>query len=366
MRVWTSWSLVGCGLALVWSACGGGGGEECTPHDRTVCAEEEVYWVDSCGERGEVAERCQCGCNADYTGCAECACQPDCSGRECGADGCGGECPPGCDAGESCEAGQCQPGCQPDCSGRECGADGCGGECPPGCDAGESCEAGQCQPGCQPDCSGRECGADGCGGECPPGCDAGESCDQQGQCQPGGSDGLLSIDCDVPYVLDASRITDMNYMTMHFEHLVQQYCISGTVGGIDVTGFPEKMYYGQHDQASTLSLVQTSMSDGLSPQYSVKLDFVPDSDVVADAVWTVGVGIEDQEAIVGLIRYEGQNSMCLYALGQSGQLTFSQAVDCDQIEGGSFSLQGNAMLINPWDVADFCSQTPANLPCCNR
>ncbi len=170
----------------------------------------------------------------------------------------------------------------------------------------------------------------------------------------------------MPYVLDASRITDMNYMTMHFEHLVQQYCISGTVGGIDVTGFPEKMYYGQHDQASTLSLVQTSMSDGLSPQYSVKLDFVPDSDVVADAVWTVGVGIEDQEAIVGLIRYEGQNSMCLYALGQSGQLTFSQAVDCDQIEGGSFSLQGNAMLINPWDVADFCSQTPANLPCCNR
>ena len=73
------------------------------------------------------------------------ACTPDCAGKECGDDGCGGTCPPGCAAGEFCNpSGQCVPSCTPDCAGKECGDDGCGGTCLPGCGAGEICQAGIC------------------------------------------------------------------------------------------------------------------------------------------------------------------------------------------------------------------------------
>jgi len=41
------------------------------------------------------------------------ACQPSCDGRECGDDGCGGNCEPGCTGGDSCtEAGLCEPPCE--------------------------------------------------------------------------------------------------------------------------------------------------------------------------------------------------------------------------------------------------------------
>jgi hypothetical protein len=53
--------------------------------------------------------------------------------------------------------------CVPDCSGKECGDDGCGGSCGT-CDPNEICNAGVCE--CVPDCSGKECGDDGCGGSC--------------------------------------------------------------------------------------------------------------------------------------------------------------------------------------------------------
>ena len=36
------------------------------------------------------------------------ACVPSCLGRECGPDGCGGICPPGCDEHEACDAGSCE------------------------------------------------------------------------------------------------------------------------------------------------------------------------------------------------------------------------------------------------------------------
>jgi len=35
------------------------------------------------------------------------ACTPSCAGKQCGSDGCGGTCAPGCAAGETCSAGQC-------------------------------------------------------------------------------------------------------------------------------------------------------------------------------------------------------------------------------------------------------------------
>ena len=131
------------------------------------------------------------------------ACVPDCAGRSCGDDGCGGACGY-CLTYENplCIKGKCEP-CVPSCTGRTCGGDGCGGDCGV-CPAGKLCAAGQCaQPpaeascllscggvarsgcsceagcatnnsccidiavcGCQPDCAQRECGDDGCGGLC--------------------------------------------------------------------------------------------------------------------------------------------------------------------------------------------------------
>ena len=72
--------------------------------------------------------------------------------------------------------------CQLDCQGRQCGPDGCGGTCPPGCAAGEACnpQTGQCE--CAPECADRECGPDGCGGRCEPGCASPDLCDPDGQC----------------------------------------------------------------------------------------------------------------------------------------------------------------------------------------
>ncbi|HOU52897.1 MAG TPA: C25 family cysteine peptidase [Myxococcota bacterium] len=142
-------------------------------------------------------------------------CTPDCTGRTCGDDGCGGTCGPGCEAGQSCREGRCSggagcawwylpgsgarcedcvcqgapycctdrwddacswrcealcggcgTGCVPECEGRECGDNGCGGTCG-GCPPGQTCSPeGRCLPGCLRDCGERECGDDGCGGAC--------------------------------------------------------------------------------------------------------------------------------------------------------------------------------------------------------
>jgi hypothetical protein len=70
-------------------------------------------------------------------------------------------------------------GCEPECTGRECGTDGCGGTCGT-CSTG-TCLAGSC---CFPDCTGRICGSDGCGGSCGECGDRGEDCNVNGQCEP--------------------------------------------------------------------------------------------------------------------------------------------------------------------------------------
>jgi hypothetical protein len=72
-------------------------------------------------------------------------CTPDCTGKECGDDGCGGSCGT-CSGGESCVSGVCTAGCTPDCTGKECGDDGCGGSCGT-CSGGESCVSGTCEAG---------------------------------------------------------------------------------------------------------------------------------------------------------------------------------------------------------------------------
>ncbi len=115
----------------------------------------------SCGTCPAAAPHC-------VEGLCQVECEPDCAGRVCGSDGCGGECPPGCDAGYECaeESGICvdPDPCTPDCAGRECGPDGCGGSCGTCPGAQDACVDGWCV--CEPDCAGRVCGPDGCGGSC--------------------------------------------------------------------------------------------------------------------------------------------------------------------------------------------------------
>jgi agmatine/peptidylarginine deiminase len=106
-------------------------------------------------------------------------CTPNCTGKVCGDDGCGGSCGT-CTGGKACQNGQCV-GCTPSCTGKQCGDDGCGGLCG-SCPVGQSCQNGQCV-GCQPDCTGKVCGDDGCGGSCG-NCPVGQTC-KAGQCASG-------------------------------------------------------------------------------------------------------------------------------------------------------------------------------------
>ena len=127
-------------------------------------------------------------------------CTPDCVDKECGDDGCGGECGQCTGEQELCVLGECA--CIPDCVDKECGGDGCGGECG-ACAGGFVCDeleqqclcldqpCGQTCCGddqvcldevcCTPDCADKECGGDGCDGSCGD-CPEYAVCDEQGQC----------------------------------------------------------------------------------------------------------------------------------------------------------------------------------------
>jgi MYXO-CTERM domain-containing protein len=159
-------------------------------------------------------------------------CEPDCQGKICGWDGCGGSCGE-CPEGQVCQEGQCGV-CTPECGESKCGADGCGGKCGT-CAQGQLCDEGQCveatgdcvglcgqksagncfcdtycftsgdccadicttcaaeleeeckEQACTPVCTGKQCGDDGCGGSCGT-CEAGKSCTNgqcgAAQCQP--------------------------------------------------------------------------------------------------------------------------------------------------------------------------------------
>ena len=105
------------------------------------------------------------------------SCVPNCTGLQCGGDGCGGSCGT-CPGNQSCNAnGQCGE-CVPNCSGVECGNDGCGGSCGE-CVGGFFCNGGFCtdeEPSCSDgvfngeesdvDCGGPVCSKCGLGADC--------------------------------------------------------------------------------------------------------------------------------------------------------------------------------------------------------
>lgn len=116
------------------------------------------------------------GCNAFNNPIADC--EANCTGKECGTDGCGGACGD-CAEGTTCSAGNlCVAECVPQCGDATCGDDGCGGTCGECTWEGEVCFEGTC---CEPSCEGKVCGDDGCGGACGE-CGDGEACDAEGIC----------------------------------------------------------------------------------------------------------------------------------------------------------------------------------------
>jgi hypothetical protein len=121
-------------------------------------------------------------------------CIPDCTGKECGSDGCTGVC--GycaygylCDPGGFCQASLCEKKCtttvDDDVVWSECGPDNCGGYCGFCLEDDTECgDDGICYAGsCNGSCAGKQCGDDGCGHTCGF-CQFGEWCDDDGQCVP--------------------------------------------------------------------------------------------------------------------------------------------------------------------------------------
>jgi MYXO-CTERM domain-containing protein len=126
-------------------------------------------------------------------------CTPDCTGRSCGDDGCGGTCG-ACGADEVCASAMCMCAgatvpCGSACVDTRNDTDHCGA-CDSPCAAGETCSAGTCGTGpCMPDCTGRTCGDDGCGGSCGDCMTAGQVCASGGQCLCGDGSTGCGSDC---------------------------------------------------------------------------------------------------------------------------------------------------------------------------
>ena len=140
----------------------------------TTCGDNAECQAGVCGC---IAEECSDGCCGVGAVCHnDLCCTPDCNGKVCGDDGCGGSCG-GCNGcGEECVDGACE---FTNCDGKSCGPNGCGGSCGSCTGPQDECLGGACV--CQSDCDGRDCGDDGCGGSCGA-CPGGESC-QAGQCE---------------------------------------------------------------------------------------------------------------------------------------------------------------------------------------
>ncbi len=142
-----------------------------------------------CGPDGCGGSCGQCGPQEECTPSGNCL-GPDCFPGEavcegdlilvCGPDGTWHKQP--CPPGTTCEDGECQFECTPNCANKDCGPDGCGGNCG-SCPAGASCNIGGiCVNTCEPECpDGVECGSNGCGGLCGV-CDNDEAC-VDGECK---------------------------------------------------------------------------------------------------------------------------------------------------------------------------------------
>ena len=139
-----------CGECDAGDACNDDG--LCEPVTELTCA-------GLCGDSGPDLDgdgEADCWCNEScftYEDCCEDICDtcpelegccvPNCEGKECGDDGCGGSCAE-CPAEQpDCVEGVCT--CVPSCENVKCGDDGCGGDCG-ACDGDLQCLEGLCVP----------------------------------------------------------------------------------------------------------------------------------------------------------------------------------------------------------------------------
>lgn len=179
------------GLVEVCGVCGCEDGEKCVavePQHEKRCEKDSahpdgaVWWYNNCDQRQDdlgTVETCNgCGCDGDKcdttSHCCNGTCEPE-LGENCKT--CGSEC--GC-------AGVCQPDgscCTPNCDGKECGDNGCGGQCSPGCTGDNVCQSGVCvelpscgRNGCQSD-KGENCST------CPQDCRCDQGVCVDGECR---------------------------------------------------------------------------------------------------------------------------------------------------------------------------------------
>jgi len=147
--------------------------ECCEPTSCGVLGKECGTWDDKCGSAVFCGD-CNQFPNSFCTYMGVCDCTANCSGKQCGDDGCGtpcGECGPNyvcaadnkcycqngsalcneicCAQEQDCYQGAC---CTKQCDGKNCGDDGCGDICG-SCSVGEFCSNGTCEVlGCWPEC----------------------------------------------------------------------------------------------------------------------------------------------------------------------------------------------------------------------
>ena len=139
---WTLEKACENGATCVDGKCEGG----CNAENCTGCCQADGTCItetstDNCGINGSTCGYCAGSCEECING--VCTCVPQCEGKECGSDCCGGSCGE-CPGNYNCVDGNCI--CQPNCGGKECGDDGCGGSCG-SCPDGQNCSGGQCVEG---------------------------------------------------------------------------------------------------------------------------------------------------------------------------------------------------------------------------
>jgi hypothetical protein len=172
----------------------------------TDCEDLDCWCSDACGltEKGCCFYSVLRWCEGGVLEVEDCASNPT-PNTTCGwseqleAYACGGD---GADPGGALSP-TCPGSCQPQCDGKECGWDGCGGGCGY-CPEGSVCFDDHCQ--CEPECADKECGDDGCGGSCGE-CEVYEECfdgmcvfDPTAPCNPNDfepfCDGTIYTTCD--------------------------------------------------------------------------------------------------------------------------------------------------------------------------
>jgi len=134
------------------TTCSDGKCVECVPTDECAlkkCFDGNVFCYNDCGGKGELDEVCAQSESCDNGKCIECEVTDECKTKKCidseiyCFNNCGkeGDLFKKCASYEICEDNECK--CTPDCNGKECGDNGCGGTCGT-CPGSSACFDGKC------------------------------------------------------------------------------------------------------------------------------------------------------------------------------------------------------------------------------